>query len=279
MNLFFNKKSKIRNIWWVVIFFVFLSALLFPLIILADYFSFEITLTHQIVLISVASIICQVLRKKPISDLTGRINFIWLKELFTGLLIGGALMVLPVFFLTLFGYIQWQLNIFSLPTILSGFSIFFLVALAEEFLFRGFMFQRLIKAFGKWPAQFIVAALFLLTHINNPGMTGTIKILASINIFIASIMFGIAYIKTKNLAMPIGLHFMANFMQGTILGFGVSGSKDPSLFKPVFDNAPVWLSGGDFGIEASALGLSFVVLITILLYLWNPKEHKKIDIK
>jgi len=70
-----------------------------------------------------------------------------------------------------------------------------------------------------------------------------------------------AFLKTKSLAMPLGLHFMANFTQGTILGFGVSGEKDPGLLKPVFDNAPVWLSGGDFGIEASATGLFFLILI------------------
>ena len=80
--------------------------------------------------------------------------------------------------------------------------------------------------------------MFLLTHINNPGMIGTTKVLASLNIFNASIMFGIAFIKTKSLAMPLGLHFMANFMQGTILGFGVSGNKEQSLFKAVFEQCP-----------------------------------------
>ena len=270
MALFLNSERKIKNIWWVVLFFLILASFLFSLIILADRFSFEITMTHQVILISVVSIICQMLRRKSVSDLVGKFNSTWLKELFIGLLIGALLMILPVFILTIFGFIDWQLNVFSFSTILSGFSIFLLAAIAEELLFRGFMFQRLIKAFGEWPAQLVIAGLFLLTHINNPGMTGTVKILASINIFIASIMFGIAYIKTKSLAMPIGLHFMANFMQGTVLGFGVSGSKDPSLFKPVFDNAPVWLSGGDFGIEASALGLCFVILITVLLYYWEP---------
>jgi uncharacterized protein len=103
-------------------------------------------------------------------------------------------------------------------------------------------------------------------------MTGVLKTLASINIFIASIMFGIAYIKTASLAMPLGLHFMANFMQGTVFGFGVSGDKDPSLLKPVFDNVPIWLSGGNFGIEASILGLCFVIMITIYLHFWNPTK-------
>jgi membrane protease YdiL (CAAX protease family) len=274
LRFFLTPEKQIRSIWWVVLFFLILASFLFSLIILADRFSFEITMTHQVILISVVSIICQMLRRKSVSDLVGKFNSTWLKELCIGLLIGALLMILPVSILTIFGFIHWQLNVFSFSTILSGFSIFLLAAIAEELLFRGFMFQQLIKAFGEWPAQLVIAGLFLLTHINNPGMTGTVKILASINIFIASIMFGIVFIKTKSLAMPLGLHFMANYMQGTILGFGVSGSKDPSLFKPVFNNAPVWLSGGDFGIEASALGLCFVILITVLLYYWELLKNK-----
>lgn len=274
MSLFLSNENKIRNIWWVVIFFLFLSAFLFPLILLADHFSFEISMAHQVLMIAIISVICQLLRRKSINELIGNMNLIWLKELFLGLIIGAALMILPVLMLSIFGYVHWEVNSFSLSTIWTGFSILLLAAIAEELLFRGFIFQRLIQAFGNWPAQLIVASLFVLTHINNPNMTGTLKILACINIFVASLMFGIAYIKTASLAMPLGLHFMANFMQGTILGFGVSGDKDPSIFKPTFDNAPIWLSGGDFGIEASILGLCLVIVITIYLYFWKPKMYK-----
>lgn len=274
MNLFLSKENKIRNIWWVVIFFLLLSSFLFPLILMADRFSFQITMAYQAIMIAIVSFICQLLRGKPISDLTGSINLTWVKDLFSGLIIGSALMIFPVLLLSLFGYIHWEVNAFSFSTFWTGFSILIVAAITEELFFRGFLFQRLIQAFGKWPAQLIVAGLFLLTHINNPNMTGILKTLACINIFIASIMFGIAFLKTKSLAMPLGLHFMANYMQGTILGFGVSGDKDPSIFKPVFDNAPIWLSGGDFGIEASILGLCFVIIMTMYLYFWNPKSLK-----
>jgi len=274
MDIFLTPDKNTRNIWWVAIFFLILTSLLFPLIILAARFSFEITMLRQLILILVVSIICQLLNRKPISDLTGKFSFDWIKQLFIGLLIGAALMIFPVLLLTILGYIHWQTDVFSYSTIASGFQLFLFAAIAEELLFRGFVFQRLIQAFGKWPAQLIVAGLFLLTHINNPNITGILKTLACINIFIASIMFGIAFIKTKSLAMPLGLHFMANYMQGTILGFGVSGDKDPSIFKPVFDNAPIWLSGGDFGIEASIFGLSFVILISVFLHLWNPQKDK-----
>lgn len=274
MKLFIGNQNKLKNIWWVVIFFIILSLVVIPLIILADRYSFELTMEYQVLLILFVSLICQILRRKPISDLVGCINLTWLYEFLTGNIIGTALMILPVILLTIFGFIHWQVNVFSYSVIAKGICIFLLVAIAEELLFRGFMFQRLIDSFGKWPAQLMVAGLFLLTPLDNPNMTGTIKTLASINIFIASILFGIAYIKTKSLAMPIGLHFMANFMQGTVLGFGVSGEKEGSLLNPVFNNAPLWLSGGDFGIEASILGLGFVIIITISIYFWHPSTNK-----
>jgi hypothetical protein len=117
--------------------------------------------------------------------------------------------------------------------------------------------------------------MFLLTHINNPGMIGMTKTLAALNIFIASVMFGLAFIKTKSLAMPVGIHFMANFMQGTVLGFGVSGVKEQSLFKAFEGECPVWLNGGEFGLEASVPGLLMVILVTVSLYYWKPADIGK----
>jgi hypothetical protein len=88
------------------------------------------------------------------------------------------------------------------------------------------------------------------------------------------LFFGIAYIKTKNLAMPIGLHFMANVMQGTILGFGVSGEKEVSILTPIVDKVPAWLTGGTFGLEASVPGLFLLVVISSALYFWYPSNNK-----
>ena len=96
MNIFLNNENKIKSGWWAVIYFLILASFLFPLIILADRFSFEITMAHQALMILIVSIICQFLRHKPISDLTGTINLTWFKQLFTGLIIGAALMILPV---------------------------------------------------------------------------------------------------------------------------------------------------------------------------------------
>jgi membrane protease YdiL (CAAX protease family) len=169
-------------------------------------------------------------------------------------------MLVPALILWIFGWVHWQLNPAGFSTFLSVVLLFAGVALAEELLFRGFIFQRLIAGLGQLPAQLLMAGYFLLTHLNNRGMTGDVKVLTSINIFIASLVFGLAFIRTKSLAMPLGLHFMANLMQGGVLGFGVSGTDQAGLLKPVFSEVPAWLTGGQFGLEASVFGLVCVVL-------------------
>jgi uncharacterized protein len=190
------------------------------------------------------------------------------------MVIGWALMLLPGILLTVSGLVHWQLNNTSASTIISGLATFVFVAIVEELLFRGFVFQRLIESFGEWPAQLIIAGLFLLTHLNNPGMVANIKLLASLNIFIASILIGLAFIKTNCLGMPLGIHFMANCMQGTVLGFGVSGNDEAGIFRPQFSQAPIWLTGGAFGVEASLFGLVCLIVITVAFYIRSyPKKY------
>lgn len=271
-SIFFNKANKIKSIWWIFIFFLLLALFLFPIILIAQKQSVGVPISIQALLIILVTVICQIIRKKELSEITGRFNFQWLKQFYRGILLGCALMVLPALVLTIFGIVKWDLNEFTFASILSGIIAVVFVAIAEELLFRGFIFQRMTESFGRLIAQLIIAGLFLLTHLNNPGMLGTIKLLASINIFLASLMFGLAFIKTKSLALPIGIHLMANFTQGTLLGFGVSGNHEMSILKPIFSNAPEWITGGTFGLEASLSGLVILVFITLGLYLYDPKK-------
>ncbi len=66
--------------------------------------------------------------------------------------------------------------------------------------------------------------------------------------------------------MPIGIHFAANFVQGGVLGFGVSGNDEQGLLTPTL-SGPDWLTGGAFGLEASVPGLLGVIAITLWLWL------------
>ena len=265
-NPFLNSDRQLRNGWWIAIFFLVLATVLAPALLIAQENNKEVSIGAQAVIIAFASAICQLLRRKPLTELLGKFDKRWLKELGVVGLIGSTLMLIPALILGIFGWVHWQWNPEGISTLLPSLLLFAGVAIAEELLFRGFVFQRLISGLGQWPAQLIIAAYFLLTHLNNPGMIGSVKVMASLNIFLASILFGLAFIQTKSLAMPLGLHWMANWVQGGILGFGVSGSEQSGLLIPVFGGTPVWLSGGQFGLEASLLGLICVVITLLLFY-------------
>ncbi len=271
INPFLNSERQLRNGWWILIFFLVLAAILFPALLTAQKKTMDVSIGLQAVIVVLASLVCQWLRRKPLAELLGKFGVRWLKELGLGGLIGSALMLFPALIMWVLGWVHWQWNPAGFSTLASVVLLFAGVAVAEELLFRGFIFQRLIAGLGEWPAQLILAGYFLLTHLNNPGMTGDVKILAGINIFLASILFGLAFIRTQSLAMPLGLHFMANLMQGGILGFGVSGTDQSGLLKPILAEIPQWLTGGMFGLEASLPGLIFVISAIMLLYKWKLK--------
>ena len=266
-----NNDGKLRNLWWVALFFLILAAITIPLVLLSQHYAFELSIFYQVIIITVVSIVCQAIIRQPLDELFGTFNINWIRSLSKGLLIGAALMLVPALILLLAG-VRWIANPLDLSAILPITVLFIAYAVSEELLFRGFIFQRLITALGEWPAQLIISGLFMVAHLDNPGMTGTIKVLASINIFLASILFGLAFIKTRSLALPIGIHFMANWVQGILLGFGVSGNQQASFLKPVLNDAPVWLTGGNFGLEASVPGLVSVIITIVFLYKWRPRN-------
>ena len=269
-NVFFNQEHQLRNGWWIPIFFVILGSMLFPILMWSRKNGTDLEIWKQAILVMIASYLLQLLRRKSIAELAGKFDFAWMKELLFGGLLGSALMALPALVLWGTSSVSWQVNSLSIEIICSGLLTCAAVAVAEEVVFRGVLFQRLIAGLGIWPAQLLIAAYFLLTHAGNPGMQGTVRILASVNIFLASILFGLLYLRTNKLAMPLGVHMMANFVQGNILGFGVSGHNELGLLHPVFGQSPTWLTGGQFGLEASIPGLMFVIIFIALVFRWNP---------
>ncbi len=268
-HLFLNARRKLYNGWWIVLYFVVLTSLLLPLILIAQSNNSGVPFYQQLLVVLAASLICQALRRKPLSDLCGALDWRWPRHLLWGLLGGAALMLAPALLLGAVGAVSWRIDA-SWTTALATLAPIAAAAATEELLFRGFLFQRLIDGVGAWPAQLIIAALFTLTHSDALSEVGTLGYLAALNIFLASIMFGLAYLRTRSLAAPLGLHFAANVVQGPILGFGVSGSEDASVLTARLHDAPAWLTGGAFGLEASAPGLACVVVLTGLLWRWRP---------
>jgi uncharacterized protein len=267
INPFLNAQGRLRGGWWIVIFFLLLAALLVPLILYARDESGDVPIIYQLGAIAAVSLIAQILRRRPISDLVGALDVRWPRQLLIGMGAGALLMALPAGFLDLIGAVSLRVNAHWADVIGPSLKLLAVAAATEELLFRGFVFQRLIDSTGVWAAQAIVAAFFLLTHLDAIQGHGVLTYLAGVNIFLASIMFGVAYLRTRSLALPLGVHFGANAAQGPLLGFGVSGNEQPGLLT-VSTHASDWLTGGAFGLEASVPGLIGVIVLTFALARW-----------
>lgn len=126
-------------------------------------------------------------------------------------------------------------------------SICLVPAFMEELLFRGILFRWIEEFAGSWGALLVTSALFGLAHIFNPGATWFSTFAIAVE---AGLLLGGAYMLTRSLWMPIGLHAAWNFTQGEIFGVPVSGGASQGLLQSEL-SGPALLSGGNFGLEAS----------------------------
>ena len=124
-------------------------------------------------------------------------------------------------------------------------------AVTEEFFFRGILFRWIEEFAGSWAALLVTALLFGLAHRANPNATWFSSFAIAVE---AGILLGGAYMLTRSLWLPIGLHAAWNFAEGYIFDVPVSGLPEQGLVTAKL-SGPVLLSGGDFGLEASVIAV------------------------
>ena len=78
-------------------------------------------------------------------------------------------------------------------------------------------------------------------------MAGATRAWAGLNLVLAGVLLGLCYLRTRSLALPMGLHLGWNWTQGSLLGFGVSGLPSGGWWTPVYHGRPLWLTGGRSG--------------------------------
>jgi membrane protease YdiL (CAAX protease family) len=279
--LFLNADGKLRNGWWILIFIAFVAL---------TSFAYK-PVTHGLQGLGVpklwlepapflfallATWACTRLRKEPLSSVGFRLDSRWFKEMAWGTLLGTGTMLAVVALIFITGGVRFGLDpARSFGALLTGLYFFLFAALLEETLFRGFMFQRLLDGVGVWPAQIGLAALFAVSHWGSPGMQGTTEIVAMLDLFLAAVMLGLAYLRTRSLALPLGLHLGWNWTQGHVLGFGVSGYDFKGWLKPVFQGQAEWVTGGAFGPESSVFSPVVSLVVIVLLWRWQGSAHRK----
>jgi len=149
------------------------------------------------------------------------------------------------------------------------FLIFFmLTGWSEEILSRGYHLQTLTSGLNLFWGVFLSSAIFGLLHFYNPGATWV----STFGIFIAGLFFAYAYVRTKQLWLPIGLHIGWNFFEGVVFGFPVSGLDIYALTRIEVTGPELW-TGGAFGPEAGLILLPSLVVGAGLIY-WFTRNRK-----
>ena len=139
---------------------------------------------------------------------------------------------------------------FDAAALFGAFTMFLVVAVGEEIVFRGVLFRWIDERFGFWWAMAISGVVFGFAHLMNDGASVWSSTAIALE---AGLLLAAAYKWSGNLWLPIGIHWAWNFTQGNIFGFAVSGeAAGSSLLRPVLEG-PEWLTGGAFGAEASVI--------------------------
>jgi hypothetical protein len=204
-------------------------------------------------------------QRNPIASMGLQIRKGMVREFFLGLAIGWGMILVCILPMSLYGGIVFSVHLTPRFWLISIVNMVLLLvaALQEETAFRGYPFQRLVDAINPVGAAIVMALIFGLAHIRNPGATTTSFLVTCLS----ALIFAAAYLRTRALWMAWGLHFGWNATLGLLFGLPVSGM---TVFSSVVGGeamGPVWLTGGNYGVEGSWLGVVVMIggLIVVLM--------------
>jgi len=145
-----------------------------------------------------------------------------------------------------------------------AFIFYVCIGIMEELLCRVVVFRLVEEAGGTMVAIVISGLLFGFAHAANDGATFASCLCIALE---AGVLFALAYALTRNLWLCAGIHLGWNFAEGEIFGGAVSGVEAKRAMIKSTLAGPDYLTGGVFGLEASAV--TVVVCGVICLALWR----------
>ena len=190
----------------------------------------------------------------------------WLKDLAIGFGLGFAALAVAV-------AIAIQGLSFSLSndgfgsllvSMIGSLGLLFVAALAEEAMFRGYGLQTLSRANLAWLGVLLTSVPFGVFHLDNPNLVPGVTFAVTV---LAGVWMSIAYLRTRSLWFPLGLHWAWNWALGSLFGLPVSGMSDlaPHPLLRGTDLGPAWLTGGSYGIEGGLACTITLIASTIFI--------------
>ncbi len=287
-NVFFNEFGRLRSGLRLVFYFLaFIAAALLlvnvmragfvigrefvPSLPYADFFA-ELIYRFSILAAALgAGYLCvRLLEGLPWRSLGMTLHKGWLRDLVIGSAIGFAALALAVGIAAAAGGLKFSFTAGLLgvgKSLVSSTILFLVAALAEEAAFRGYGLQTLTRAKLVWFGILVTSVPFGVVHLINPNV---VPVVTFSNTVLAGVWLAIAYLRTRSLWCPLGVHFGWNWALGWFFGLPVSGARLVS--NPLLqgeDAGPKWLTGGNYGIEG---GLACTIAMAVFtLIVWRMR--------
>jgi len=288
-NIFINEFGRLRSGWRVLVFIAAVTAaailiatglrvayvlvlLVAPQLRQPPYIADMLFRLSMLATALIAGYLCALwLERLPWRSLGLTLHAGWLRDLLIGCVVGFISLALAVGIATAGKGLSFSFN--NAPatslarSMLGSGLLLFAAALAEEAMFRGYALQTLTRARLAWLGVLLTSVPFGLVHLDNPNVVPGVTFA---NTAIAGIWFGVAYLRTRSLWLPWGLHWAWNWALGWFFGLPVSGGQVTS--NPLLnatDIGPAWLTGGAYGIEGGVACTVALLLSTLFLW-WTP---------
>ncbi len=142
-----------------------------------------------------------------------------------------------------------------------------LVGLNEEYMFRGYPLQALVRGMGFWPAAILLSLLFGAAHLTKSDENA----IDITNIVLIGIFCCLTLQRTGSLWLAAGFHFSFDYMQFFVIGTRNGGSQPVGHLLDVSFPGPAWANGGPLGTEASYFMLPVIALLFLYIVLRYPK--------
>lgn len=196
-----------------------------------------------------------------------------LRDAASGALFGVAIVSAAVGVVALGGRVRLEYAGVHPATLLLALWALLVAAMVEEVVFRGYPLHRLLEAVGTPAAVTITSCLFGVVHLRNPHAS----LWGAVNTAEIGVLLALAYVRTRSLWLPWGIHLGWNAALALGYGLVVSGYSEFSVLVIGSTQGPRWLTGGEYGIEASATATVVIaVAILVLVALVKPRVAPEI---
>lgn len=292
---FLSSDGRVRPTWRAILFVPLFVILAFPIVFVTaavlgpDAVTREITLQMLVQGIAMlagslgaAWILLRVLDHRHFRSVGLWFFPGWGRDLLLGLALGAGMNSVVVVVLLFSGHIR--LTFAGLPPgelfIGLGWNLLAvtIAATAEEALFRGYFFQRLVEGPGAIAAVLVLSVLFGAVHMGNPNVSW----IAVANTILLGAFIAVLYLRTRALWMATGFHIAWNYVMAAVYSIPVSGFRLPwQPFEAEIQGAG-WLSGGSYGPEGSVLTTVVGVagVIWLLKASWlrvSPEQQRELE--